>query len=212
MMKTKIITAIYLILFTSIAYADGPPVMEDGTITAEHISLKIYDVQIKEVEKTHIVKLTANQHTQLKKYYKRMPRTFVVVTPHYNDCTCELIYLIWNKTDTIVLPLNLVEYFKELLDNKEYPYDYQDLLRNWNKQKIIIDTKGNCHFEGKKLNKEGMENVFIKLAEEKDNASRWIAISLPPYLTTEYESKVSDAIKEINTIAEKYNVKAQIGG
>ncbi len=210
--KKKVITAICLLLLFSFAHADGPPVREDGTITTENISFKINDDQIKEVEKTHIIKLTASQHALLKKHYKKMPKSFVVVTPHYNDCTCELVYVIWSKTDTIVLPLNSVDYFKELLEDKEYPYDYRDLLKNWNKQKIIIDTKGNCYFEGKKLSREGMENVFAKLAKEKDKANHWIAISLPPYQKTEYESIVAESIRNIKTIADKYKINAQIGG
>jgi len=40
-MKRNIIIFIGLFLLISIAYADGPPVREDGTITAEHISFKI---------------------------------------------------------------------------------------------------------------------------------------------------------------------------
>jgi len=211
-MKRNIVIAIWLSLLISIALADGPPVREDGTITEEHISFKINDYQIKEVERTHIIKLTTDQHTMLKKHYNKMPKSFVVVTPHYNDCTCELIYLIWNKTDTIVLPLNEVEVFKEYLENKEYPYDYQDLLRNWNMQKIIVDTKGNCYFENKKISREGIEKLFKKLSEENNNTSPWIAISLPPYLKTEYESKVAESIKKIKAIADKYKVNAQIGG
>lgn len=211
-MKIKIITLVCLLLSISIAFADGPPVREDGTITTEHISFKINNDQVKEVGRTHIIKLTADQHSLLKKYYKRMPKTFIVVTPHYNDCTCELLYLIWNKTDTVVLPLNSVEYFKELFENKEYPYDYQDLLRNWNKQKIIIGTTGNYYFEGKKLNSKDIESVFSNLSKEKDDASRLLFISLPPYLKTEYEDKVSESIRTLRAIAKKYKVKAEIGG
>jgi hypothetical protein len=211
-MNKYILIALFLLLSILSAHADGPPVKEDGTITTEYIAIKIDSHQIKQVEKTHIVDLSASQHSLLKEYYKNLPKKFVVVTPHYNDCTCDLIYLIWNKTDTIVLPLDSVDYFKELLGDKEHPYDYQGLLKNWIKQKIIIDTKGNFHYKGKSLSKGGLEDLFKNIAKDKDEFARWIAISLPPYLKTEYEGKVDSAIEEIKKIAEKYKVKAQIGG
>ncbi len=63
-----------------------------------------------------------------------------------------------------------------------------------------------------KINKEELENLFKKIAKDNDEFARWIAISLPPYLKTECESRVDSAIKEIQKAAEKYKIKAQIGG
>jgi hypothetical protein len=209
-MKQYISIALSLLLLISIASADGPPVKEDGTITTEHVALKIDSSQIKQVEKTHIINLSPSQHSVLKKYYNKLPKKFVVVTPHYNECTCDLIYLIWNKTDTIVLPLNSVDYFKELLGDKKHPFDYQGLLKSWVKQKIIIDTKGNLYFEGKSLSTTGLEDLFKNIAKDKDEDARWIAISLPPYLKTEYEARVDSSIKGIEKVAARYKVKTQI--
>jgi hypothetical protein len=208
MIKYIAIVLFLLLSFLS-AHASGPPVREDGTITTEHISIKIDSFQVSQVEKTHIIELSPSQHSILKKYYKNCPKKFVVVTPHYNDCTCDLSYLIWNKTDTIVLPLDSIDYFKESSDNKDY---YQRLLKNWTKQKIIIDTNGNLYYEGKSLSMTGLENLLKNIATREDRFARWIFISLPPYLDTSYQGYVEAAINKIVNIAEKYNVNAQIGG
>lgn len=210
-MKQIMITALFILSLVSISNADGPPVKEDGTITTEYVALKIDPSQIDEVEKTHIIDLSSSQHSQLKKYFKNSPKQFVVVTPHYNDCTCDLIYLIWNKTDTIVLPLTSVDYFEELLGYNESPNDYQSSLKDWIKNKIIIDTKGNLYYEGKNLSKAGLEALFKSITNE-DESARWFSISLPPYLKTKYEAKVNNAIQEIMKIAAKYKINAHING
>jgi hypothetical protein len=209
-MKKYFLALFFIVLSAFIAKADGPPVEKDGTITSEHLSIKLVPDQIKQIEKSHIIDLKAGQHSLLKKVYKNFPKRFVVVTPHYNDCTCDLVYLIWNKIDTVALPLDSVNYFKGLLQDNSY--DYQGLIRNWNKQKIIVDTKGNLYNESKNINKTALEELFKKLSNDKDEFARWISISLPPYLKTQYEKKIDAVIKEIEGVADKYKVKTEVGG
>ena len=209
-MKRYFLALLIVVLSAFMAKADGPPVEKDGTITSEYLSIRLLPDQIKQIEKSHIIDLTVGQHNLLKKIYKNFPKRFVVVTPHYNDCTCDLIYLIWNKIDTVALPLDSVSYFKELLQDNSY--DYRELIRNWNKQKIIIDTKGNLYNEGRGISKTALEELFKKLSNDKDEFARWISISLPPYLNTQYEKKIGTVIREIEGVADKYKVKTQIGG
>jgi hypothetical protein len=194
------------------AHADGPPVHPDGTIIGKHISFEIDEKQISEVEKTHIINLTDSQHSLLKKYLKYAPKTFVVVTPDYNDCTCDMLYLIWNTTNTVVLPLGHSWYSEAIPDNKDDPYDNNELLKNWNKEKIIIDTKGNIYFDSKRLNKVALATILKRTARAGDSYAHWLFISVPPYRETEYEGTVLRKIKEIEKAAKKYKVRTEIGG
>jgi|WetSurMetagenome_2_1015567.scaffolds.fasta_scaffold00094_18 hypothetical protein len=196
----------------SYAHADGPPVAKDGTITGKHISFELDAKQTSQIEKTHIINLTASQHAQVKAHYRNAPKTFVVVTPDYNDCSCELLYLIWNTTNTVVLPLDRDEYSDVVLAYKNNLYAYNDILMDWTKQKIIIDTKGNMYSEGKRLNRAALDSVLKEIAGKSDKYARWLWISLPPYRKTDYEGKVELAIREIEKAAKKYGVKAEIGG
>jgi hypothetical protein len=210
----KMLISIASVLSLSILriYADGPPVLEDGTITGEHILMKIDPSQIKQVEKTRVIDLSSRQHALLMKYGPQMPKRFVVVTPHYNDCTCELIYLIWNRTDTVAFPLYEVDYFKEVFAGGENSSDYQDLLTAWTRDVVVVDTKGNMYYGGKTLDGTALDDLFKRIAGEKGVYDRWISINLPPYLKTDYEEKVKSAVDSITKAAKKYRVNAHIGG
>ncbi len=101
MKKHELIIIICLLFSALKVQADGPPVKKNGTITTEHLEIKITSEQLNLIEKSHIVELTEQQHELLKKYYKNIPNKFVLLTPHFNDCTCDLIYLVWNRKHTI---------------------------------------------------------------------------------------------------------------
>ncbi len=99
------------------------------------------------------------------------------------------------------------------LENNEQPYDYQNYINNWNKGKIIIDTKGKINYEGKEIDKVKLQDLLLKVSKKESLFARWIFVSLPPYdYGSELERNIKVMIKEIKEFADKYGVTINIGG
>lgn len=210
-MNKLIIAFLFTLTLTqSNAIADGPPVNNDGTITAQHVSFKMTLEQIREAGRKRVVTLTNIQHQKLSKYYKNIPKRFVVVTPQFNDCTCDLVYIIWNKADTLSIPTDSMGYFKTLLED-DTSYKYNNLIEEWNLNKIIIDSKGEPYFQGIHIDNQKIETILSDIDNKNDKYNRQIAVSLPPFISKQIESKIHTLTTMIKGIAEKYNVEIFIG-
>ena len=88
------------------ARADGPPVNIDGTIDGEHVVLHLSQAEQDEVGRWRFLTVSPAHWKALRKRMRRVPEVLQIVTPFYDDCTCDIpVYGIWNRPFEVAVPI-----------------------------------------------------------------------------------------------------------
>ena len=176
--------------------ADGPPVKPDGTITQKYIPFKLTNEQIEEVGRTRILTLNKTQVAVLRKLSKVLPEKLPILTPYYNDCSCDTLYLIWNKKSSVGLLTEEIKNFEEIYQYYKKTFGYQKVLDNWTTGQIIIDSLGDLYYDTKKINTNDVE-VLVKDKVSKKVEEVSLILNYPPYINKEINKKIKSVTDEL---------------
>ncbi len=215
---------IYILMFIFIfadAYADGPPVDTLGNVHGKYFAIKLNESQVKEIGRNRTLKFTNKQYNYLRKKLKNLKRKIFVLTPFYNDCTCDLIYGIWNRRDSVAIPDYMSDMLKEENSSgqtgndqnsgqeKEKCKNIKSGLSEW--PMIQIDLEGNIYFRNNRKSKKGLFAMIREMASLNGNDGS-IYVSRPPKTDKETDDNILKLIGEITIYAKKYKISVEVAG
>lgn len=101
MKLSSAIIATLLLGCIQVAYADGPPINMDGTISVPYKAIALDANQKIQLRSARSITLTPLQKKQAE--ITSSVNELFILTCNYNDCTCGLTYGIWFHTDSIAV-------------------------------------------------------------------------------------------------------------
>lgn len=182
----KVIALLLISIFPSMGFAEGPPVDEDGKVFVDHVVLHLTDDQMGLIETKRLVEFTPSQLATLKVLSPQIPQVIPVVTPSYNNCTCELLlYGIWNGRRQIAIPLLLFGHEGWA----KYALAFDKQITSWGSDFFVIDTQANIYLHGKRIAKEDV----IQIAKQTESGVAFI--DRPLVQSPQVNSKVEHLLK-----------------
>lgn len=184
-------------IFATSALADGPPVKDDGTITAEHIVIKLTARQLIEVGTRRFLTLTEQQREQLGPKAPPIEHRYIVLTPLWRDCTCGMpVFAIWNRLDSVAIPVRGLERSLKFDEYVEAETNAQDRYASWQNNSIVVDARGNPHHKGVLLSKTGIKKTVRMLGK-----SGHVVVNRPPHGGKKLEARIKSVLEEIRVLA-----------
>lgn len=210
-MKTLLVIGCFALLFTGVAYADGPPMNKDGDVYLDHVVIILKDQQVGEVGRTRKLTFDKKQLDYFRRMDKKFPKQIPVITPHYDFCTCGLpIYGIWNRIDRVAIPLNLIG----AIDYQEIEEMRQVKPRGRLEDGgvITVDAKGDIYFLNKPIRRDEIKEAINKIANRKGKRRKHLCFNLPPKISKEVDRKIKELVDAIKSYAGGFGMNICIFG
>jgi hypothetical protein len=210
-MKALLAISCFFLLFTGIAFADGPPMNKAGNVYVDHVVIILKDQQVGEVGRTRKLTFDKEQLAYLRKMDKKFPKAIAVITPHYDYCTCGLpIYGIWNRIDRVAIPLyaiGMIDY-QEVEETPQVKYS----RRLEDGGVITVDAKGDMYFMNKPVRRDEVKEAIDKIANWKGKRRKYLCFNLPPKISDAVDGKIKKLVDEIKSYAGGLNMNICIVG
>jgi hypothetical protein len=203
----------------NIAFADGPPVDSKGKITTDYFAIHIDSAQIEQASRTWAIELTKEQIVTLQKLNKKMSVNVLdILTFPYNDCTCGMfIYGIWNKKDSVSIPLYFIKdyksYYNDLEPNQKKYYNkrtMKDVIKKLSSTSIFIDFDCNCYIKNKLVTDKDIKKLIDKLSKKKSSKhsgdDQIIWFNTVPFLDKKIEKNIRKKVAKFKAYCKKKNI------
>ncbi|TAL66802.1 MAG: hypothetical protein EPN82_16915 [Bacteroidetes bacterium] len=207
---------IVLCLFLCIQqlYSEKPFIDSNGKVTVKHIFLKLDAKQVKQVSRCWAFELNDKQIKEIKKINGKVKvKVLDIITyPYYGISDNLFCYGIWNKPDSVALPIVFIKEYNEELSNyydadPEY-YNYlkkrtfDDVIKKLDSLTIYIDLSGKTYINNNEFSIEQIfriiDNVSIynKIPDNKFN-TKSISVNTAPILNKAIEKTIKSKLQEI---------------
>lgn len=191
-MRNILILALVLGLLHGTLIADGPPMDEEGKVTTDFVTLTLTDTQLQQAGATRWIELTKDQRAKIKKAEGPDLRLLELITPHYDDCTCDMpAYAIWNKEKSVDFPIYRDSDERNMLS-------WSEVVKKAHPAVFLIDLRGKIYNRNVLLKEGALEKQIEKL---KKGSS--VFIERPPFVNEKVVKSALVAEKMIRSIAEK---------
>lgn len=199
----KLILSILILISSSQLKADGPPVDSLGNIRGKYVSIKLTQTQIDHLQKNRYLELTAAQ--QKKVAFLKLPKTVDIVDPHYNDCTCGMIYGIWYTLSEVAFPYRDTSSARAFNSDPEGAHFYNNYSKEYNKNELFIGTDAQLYYMGKSISLKEFESIIEKKLTDQNN--KYLFVFIPPQKGNTNWGKVQESrnaiLKRISPLVKK---------
>lgn len=185
--------------------ADGPPIDFDGTVSVDHLAIKLSKEQLERVGYSRILKLEKEQLALIRKINPDFPEIIRVITPSFEDCPCNNgIYGIWNKKSQVCIAINQITRDKKHAEKNLLNNKIDDLTKNT--AYLYMDSNADIYLNQKKITLEKLNEIMKKLTTVQDGA-KFIFINMPPKIDKETNEKIINILKDLKEKGKQLDVK-----
>lgn len=170
------------------ARADGPPVNIDGTIGGEHVVLHLSQAEQDEVGRWRSLTVSPAHRKALRKRMRRVPEVLQIVTPFYDDCTCDMpVYGIWNRPFEVAVPIEARaegpssdEFERKRITRKEETAGRAAAAKRAPDPYLYMDIEGRLYCNGREINLDEAIRIADGL-KAKDWKNDSLYVDRPPH-------------------------------
>ena len=219
------IIVLCFILGIQALYAEYPDIDSNGRVNFRHIFLKLDPKQVEQVSRAWAFELNEEQIKRIKKINRKVNiKIMDIITYPYYDCTDDLFcYCVWNKPDSVALPIDIIKgyyeelsYFYDEAEPSDYNYfknrkDFSEVINRLSSLRIFIDLEGKTYIKYREVTDEEIFklidslSIYNKIPENKLNPKD-ISISTAPILNDTIGNMIKSKINKFRDYAKNKDV------
>jgi|WetSurMetagenome_2_1015567.scaffolds.fasta_scaffold345434_1 hypothetical protein len=207
-------------IFSFYSFADGPPVDKDGNILIDHLSFYLDAEQLKHIESNNYLVFNNDQVRILQNINPQFPKQIYLLSPFYNDCTCGMIYAIWNKSNQVGIAIEEIINYQtidieeinselSLSDTSNQIFYFEDSTATL---MIYFGINGDIYINHKSISENDLFIESDKYLSSEKIKHKYLIVRRPPQKDKLISSKIESTIKKIELYSKNNSINLWISG